>query len=497
VNGVVVSDRVAYQLGELDDRPSSDLTSPPETWNWLAPERVAEEDIDYGAISQIVHLSQDDFEEAISAGEGYEDPIIHLRRLLASTHTYHRMTLATLREVQPDVMLTYFEGTDTIAHLFAPFAPPLRPHINRDDFARYSDAVGKFYELADDLLGELLEIVGPNANVILCSDHGFAWGKDRPRDPSGVNTPTAAWWHRDPGILVLAGPAIRHLGVRQDAHVLDLAPTFLALSGLPPGNQMPGTVLRWALSDDSASVDLEGVDYVELLDWKQPGQEWVRASSDDIMVEKLRALGYLVGPEVSMDGGAARPESARSLLNLGTVLLEQDRPEEALAAYQRALELDPEAPGAWIKCAVAQHRLGLYEDALASNRRGLELGGSDAHRESASVGMAAALVSLERPSEALLLLEAATAHMPDSSILWKTRGEIALGLDRYESARLAYTRVLEIEEDTDAYNRLAALVLELDGDLAGAQEMWRRSLQMNPDQPRVRDALDALGSRGR
>jgi Tfp pilus assembly protein PilF len=466
VDGVMVSDRVAYQLGAVGGEPEKGLVYPPQAWSWLAAERTSEEEVGFDAISRFVHLSREEYEAAIAAGGGYEDPIIHLRRLLASTRSYHRMTLAVWRRVQPEVMLTYCEGTDTIAHLFAPFAPPRRRFIDEADFVRYGDAVGSYYELADELLGELLAEVGPSANVMLCSDHGFAWGTDRPREASGVNTPTAAWWHRDPGVLVVAGPDFRAVDGRREAQILDLPPTLLALAGLPVGQRMVGSVLDWTLDEGVMSEVREAVDYVQLLSWDENRPAAITDQDGGAVVERLRALGYLAGSETAPAPTEPPAESARSLLNLGTVLLEQGRLEEALAAYERALELDPEMPGAWL---------------------------GPAHRESASVGMAIALVELQRSDEALLLLEAATAHLPDSFILWKMRGEIALGQGRHEPARRAYARALELEEDTDAYNRLAALVLQLDGDAAEAAELWRRSLELDPDQPRVRDALRALG----
>ena len=115
VNGVVVSDRVAYQLGDFDGRPQSALVSPPEAWDWLRTQVVIEDAVDFESIARFVHIEREEFDAIIGGGGGFEDPVIHLRRLLASTQSYHRMTLETLRRLQPKVMFTYVEGTFRLA----------------------------------------------------------------------------------------------------------------------------------------------------------------------------------------------------------------------------------------------------------------------------------------------------------------------------------------------------------------------------------------------
>jgi tetratricopeptide (TPR) repeat protein len=495
VRGFVVTDRVAYQLGTIGDAPEGELVYPPEAWSWLAPERVSEEEIGADRLARYVNLSAAELERRIAEAEGYEDPVVHLRRILASTETYHRMALAGWRRVQPRALLVYYEGTDTVAHLFAPYTPPRLPHITAEDVARYGDAVVRYHEDMDGLLGELLEAVGPGANVLVCSDHGFAWGEDRPRAAPGVHTATAAWWHRDPGMLVMAGPDVRQVPERRDAHMLDLTPTLLALAGLPPGTGMTGEVLHWALVPSFEAPAAEPVDYVAALAAPAPAGRAGPDPASEELVARLEALGYL-----DSEGGreplpTPTPiETPRSLMNLGTVYLEQGRDREALAAYRRAAELDPSLPGAWVKVGIAERRLGHLEEALAAYRRALELGGADVHRESASLGMAVVLQELGKPGEALMLLEAATTFLPESFILWKTYGEGALAQGDQVLARQAYERAAALDDDIEVLNRLAALVLQLDGNAERAAALWRRSLELDPDQAMVRQALAALGA---
>jgi Flp pilus assembly protein TadD len=82
----------------------------------------------------------------------------------------------------------------------------------------------------------------------------------------------------------------------------------------------------------------------------------------------------------------------------------------------------------------------------------------------------------------------------NSFILWKTRGEVALKQGNQPLARDAYAKAAELSPDTECLNRLAALVLALDGDRERARTLWQRSLELDPKQPRVEEALAALAA---
>jgi len=68
----------------------------------------------------------------------------------------------------------------------------------------------------------------------------------------------------------------------------------------------------------------------------------------------------------------------------------------------------------------------------------------------------------------------------------------ALRVEDFERARQAYERATALDEDPEIFNRLAALILRLGGDPARAATLWQRSLELDPEQPHVREALDAL-----
>src|SRR5436305_6733171 len=94
------------------------------------------------------------------------------------------------------------------------------------------------YRFHDLMLQRLLELAGPEAHILIVSDHGFESGARRPRERV-----EPAKWHRPQGIFVLHGPGIRADERIEGATLLDVAPTALTLLGLPIGDDMEGKPL--------------------------------------------------------------------------------------------------------------------------------------------------------------------------------------------------------------------------------------------------------------
>ena len=93
-----------------------------------------------------------------------------------------------------DFMAVYYNGIDHFCHGFSHFHPPRMEGVPEDQYEIYKDVVNGAYRFHDMMLETLLDLAGPDATVLLVSDHGFHSDHLRPR---GIpNEP--------------AGPAVQH-----------------------------------------------------------------------------------------------------------------------------------------------------------------------------------------------------------------------------------------------------------------------------------------------
>jgi tetratricopeptide (TPR) repeat protein len=484
VKGFLATDRIAYQLHASGATVVRGLLFPPEAEDLLHL-RVAPEAIDEVQLRRFLDVPSGTLGRLRASARGqYEHAVLHFARVVAATLTYHRITLAGFARYRPELLLVYVEGTDTVGHLFAPFAPPKQKHVPDSLYSAYHRAVENYYDFADELLGELLEVVGPQADIIVCSDHGFTWGAARPQEESHPQAPTAAFWHREPAILVLAGPSFRHLAQREEAHVLDIAPTILALFGLPPGKDWPGQVLAWALASPPSNDNR--LAWNALVTTRQ--QAMVSSGETDAeIVEKLRSLGYLAGgPEPD----STQRETIGSLMNKGTSAAFSGQWQIAERLFLEATKLDPNAPGPWVKLAETQREQGKYAEALASAERALGLAHTPTHRELAFLIRGLALADMGKRNEAIAALRKATTELPTSFRLWNTLAGLLLKEKDYPGAYAALQKACSLGEDAESLNQLAALELRLHGNREKAVALWRRSLELRPDQPELRRLLE-------
>lgn len=214
-----------------------------------------------------------------------------------------------------DLLMVYANGADVLGHRFwrhfEPQAfekPP--PAREQDDFG---DLLVSYYRFLDARLGRLLKAYRQPVNLILISDHGmhatntetdFAI-KTLPDDMNRVHS----GHHRDapPGVFVAAGPDIRtgnsprpvrELHRSELSHVgsiYDVAPTLMALAGVPAGRDMRGRVLTEILRHP-ANMPAPVLSHDDDR-WLRARETLSATSVEDPnereRLQQLRALGYV------------------------------------------------------------------------------------------------------------------------------------------------------------------------------------------------------------
>jgi len=133
-------------------------------------------------------------------------------------------------------------------------------------------------------------------------------------------------------------------------------------------------------------------------------------------------------------------------MNRGNALRELRRPEEALAAYGRALELKPDYAEAHLNRGNALRELKRLEEAVASYDRALQqkLDYAEAFNNRGN-----ALRDLKRPDEALASYERALRLKPDYADALYNRGNVLQDLKRYGESAEALAALLAVAPDYD------------------------------------------------
>lgn len=191
-----------------------------------------------------------------------------------------------------------------------------------------------------------------------------------------------------------------------------------------------------------------------------------------------------------MEALRLNPQDPRSNMYLALVHTALGRPDVALPYAQRAAELDQRSSEVFANLAVVLDANGDYRGGEQAYRRALEL---DAARPETIINLAGNLVAQKRYREALSVYEQAL-RSTESSLLRQRYGAALLAAGRAEDAIREFNRALELNQrNFQAINGLGDAMLSLYRQSAmldeqkrvKAVEYWKRSLELNAQQPRV------------
>ena len=257
-------------------------------------------------------------------------------KLLSDCASIHAVTTHLMEHEPWDLTAVYFDAIDHFCHMFMYYHPPQMHNVNDHDFRLYKDVINGAYRFHDMLLQRMVHLAGEDATIVLCSDHGFQSGRMRPyATPAEPAGPAA--WHRDLGVIVMAGPGIKKDERIYGANIIDITPTVLYQFGLPVGEDMDGRVLIDAFEDPQLPDTIPSWESVEGPCGMHPSEKddqdagKIDESQSKELVKQFVALGYIEDPGEDLER-AARNCQLELDYNLARVYLSTNR-------YQKAVDL--------------------------------------------------------------------------------------------------------------------------------------------------------------
>lgn len=284
ITGVMVSDYLPY--GHDRERPMANLASPDSLSVSVAALIVDPASLGPDDLARFF-----DGADMVALERDYPEQIAELRAIYAADLGYLAVSRMLAKERDDDLFFFYLRGTDMVSHYFYEYLKPRSGRHGTDPqkVAVFGHVVQNYYDWADEAVGEVLGWFPPSRQVVIVSDHGF-YG---PRRAGGKGTAEHSEWGvflvRSPWYV--AGAKFGHLDL------LDVAPTLLALLGLPPARDMPGEILAQGLTPTGrrrvAAMEKQRVpSYQGLRPANGPQGERDPVVDEEIR-RQLRSLGYI------------------------------------------------------------------------------------------------------------------------------------------------------------------------------------------------------------
>ena len=187
------------------------------------------------------------------------------------------------------------------------------------------------------------------------------------------------------------------------------------------------------------------------------------------------------GLTLEQEAEASAKEQSRIHYVLGGLLVNDDRDDEAIEQFTRALELAPELLDARVKLGNVLARKGKLEEAIAAYD---QVASADPRNATVLLKRISALMELGRDTEARQSLEMLQVLTPESSevqvrlaTILEKRGDAAGAIERYKKAT---TLDLSLQERPMVHFRLASLLHQSE-EFDQALEHYGSALEADPE----------------
>ncbi|MGO9244092.1 MAG: tetratricopeptide repeat protein [Verrucomicrobiia bacterium] len=189
------------------------------------------------------------------------------------------------------------------------------------------------------------------------------------------------------------------------------------------------------------------------------------------------------------------PDLADTHNNLGTALGQTGKIEEAIAHYEQALQIDPDLADAHVNLGVALAKVGKPDDAIRHYQEALRLRPDWAE---AHINLGNALLTQGKGRDAMAHYEAALRLKPDSAEAHINLGNALLTQGKGRDAIAHYEEALRLKPDSAEAHDNLGIALAQAGRLPEAMKHWEQALKLKPDDVEAHMNLgNALQGQGR
>jgi tetratricopeptide (TPR) repeat protein len=174
--------------------------------------------------------------------------------------------------------------------------------------------------------------------------------------------------------------------------------------------------------------------------------------------------------------------------NQGNKLRKLQRYEDAIASYERAIEIKSDYYEAWYYRSYLLYQLQRYEEAITSYDKVIQLNPEEAN---AWYYRGLILEKLQQPKEALASYDKVIQLNPEEADAWYNRGIALEKLQRYEEAIASFDKAIQIQSDFPYawYNKACCYALQ--GNVPLAIETLQQAINLDPDKFREQAKTDS------
>jgi tetratricopeptide (TPR) repeat protein len=172
-----------------------------------------------------------------------------------------------------------------------------------------------------------------------------------------------------------------------------------------------------------------------------------------------------------------KKEDPTMWIDKGISLFELDKFDEAIACYDKALEIDPKNAAAHGNMGMSLDGLGKYPEAIDCFDRALEIVPNDGGLLSQKGG---SLNRLGKYRESIICYDKAIEFDPKIATSWSFKADALVRLDKFDESIICFDKALEIEpNDGKVWEYKADILFEL-GKFEEAITCYDKALEIDP-----------------